>query len=157
MTAALAAIHVSHIIELSNAHGGQVLTVHSRRAAEDVVDAFGVGFRGTWILHWYSGSAKTLRRALAHGAFVSINPAMVRSESALRWLREVPRERLLTETDGPFVSIGEAAAEPPAVIHALEGLARLFETKVEDMRTLVFANFRSVLERAPGSSQVGKV
>jgi hypothetical protein len=43
---------LSRIIELSDAHGGQVLTVHSRRAAEDVVDAFGPGFRGTWILHW---------------------------------------------------------------------------------------------------------
>jgi TatD DNase family protein len=148
---------LSRIVELSDAHGGQVLTVHSRRAAEDVVDAFGVGFRGTWILHWYSGSLKTLRRALAHGAFVSVNPAMVRAErSALRWLREVPRERLLTETDGPFVSVGEAAAEPPAVIHALEGLARLFETEVEDMRTQVFANFRAVLEGGAGSSQVGK-
>lgn len=141
---------LSRIIELSDAHGGQVLTVHSRRAAEDVVDAFGPGFRGTWILHWYSGSAKTLRRALAHGAFVSVNPAMVRSESALRWLREVPRERLLTETDGPFVSVGQAPAEPPAVINALEGLARLFETEVKDVRRLVFANFRAVLGRAAG-------
>lgn len=147
---------LSRIIELSDAHGGHVLTVHSRRAAEDVVDAFGPSFRGTWILHWYSGSAKTLRRALAHGAFVSVNPAMVRSESALRWLREVPHERLLTETDGPFVSVGEAAAEPPAVIHALEGLARLFGMEVEDMRSLVFANFRAVLERAPGVSPIGK-
>jgi TatD DNase family protein len=147
---------LSRIIELSDAHGGQVLTVHSRRAAEDVVDAFGPGFRGTWILHWYSGAAKTLRRALAHGAFVSVNPAMVRSESALRWLREVPHERLLTETDGPFVSVGDAAAEPSAVIHALEGLARLFEMEPEDMRSLVFANFRTVLERAPESPAGGK-
>ena len=147
---------LSRIIELSDAHGGQVLTVHSRRAAEDVVDAFGARFRGTWILHWYSGSAKALRRALSYGAFVSVNPAMVRSESALRWLRDVPRERLLTETDGPFVSVEEIAAEPPAVVHALEGLARLFETEVEDMQRLVFANFRAVLERGPGVSPVGK-
>jgi TatD DNase family protein len=147
---------LSRIIELSDAHGGQVLTVHSRRAADDVVDAFGATFRGTWILHWYSGSAKTLRRALSHGAFVSVNPAMVRSEGTLRWLREVPRERLLTETDGPFVSIGDTAAEPSMVLHALEGLARLFAMEVEEMRTLIFANFSTVLERVPGIASAGK-
>lgn len=54
------------------------------------------------------------------------------------------------------MSVGEAAAEPSAVVHALEGLARLIGMEAEDMRSLVFANFRAVLERAPGGSPIGK-
>jgi TatD DNase family protein len=139
---------LSRIIELSNAHGGQVLTVHSRRAAEDVVDAFGSTFQGTWILHWYSGSAKTLRRAVSQGAFFSVNPAMLVSESARRRIREIPMERLLTETDGPFVSVGDRGAEPPDVLQVLDGLAHLHDMETQEIRALVFSNFRSVLERA---------
>lgn len=142
---------LTRIVELSDAHGGQVLTIHSRRAAEDVVDSFGSAFRGTWILHWYSGSAKTLRRAVSQGAYFSINPAMLGSESARRWIPEIPKERLLTETDGPFVSVEGRGAEPSDVLQVLAGLAKLYNMDAEEMRSLVFSNFRSLLYS--GSSQ----
>jgi TatD DNase family protein len=70
------------IVEWCNEAGDKVVTVHSRRAAEDVVDLFGV-FRGTYILHWYLGSVRALQRALSNGAYVSVNPAMLRSERSM--------------------------------------------------------------------------
>jgi TatD DNase family protein len=48
--------------------GGKVLTVHSRRAANDVVDLIEKHTRPDsvlCILHWYSGSATDMRRAAA--------------------------------------------------------------------------------------------
>jgi TatD DNase family protein len=58
------------IIDYCNAAGGKIVTVHSRRAADDVVDAFGERFRGKYILHWYSGGVRTLRRAVGNGAYI---------------------------------------------------------------------------------------
>jgi TatD DNase family protein len=132
------------IVESCSRTGRKLVTVHSRRAADDVVDAFGV-FRGTYILHWYSGSLRALRRALANGAYVSVNPAMVRSESSMKLMSHVPQERILTETDGPFVAIGGRPAQPSDVDHAIQGLARLWEVNDDVAQDVVYNNFSRML------------
>jgi TatD DNase family protein len=143
---------LASIIEHCDAAGRKVVTVHSRRAAEDVVSAFGERFRGTYILHWYSGGVKALRRALANGAYFSFNTAMVRSERGRSIVAEVPRERVLTETDGPFVAVDGAPAEPHRVLIILESLAELWGTTVDEARRTVYANFASVLRAEPQDS-----
>lgn len=81
----------------------KVLSIHSRRAASAVLDALGEGFPGTAILHWFSGTADELRRAIGMGCFFSVNPAMVKSASGRALIRLMPPERVLLESDAPFV------------------------------------------------------
>jgi TatD DNase family protein len=136
---------LTEIIRACDAAGDKVVTVHSRRAADDVVDAFGPAFRGTYILHWYSGSVRALRRALANGAYVSVNPAMVQSERSMAAVADVPRERVLTETDGPFVQVGGGSAEPRHVTVAVKGLASLWGVQPDEARAVLYANFSAVI------------
>lgn len=136
------------ILGWCDAAGDKVLTLHSRRAAEDVVDAVGPAFRGTWILHWYSGSRRTLERALGYGAYVSVNPAMVRSEKGRALLSAVPLERVLTETDGPFVEAHPGARARPADVRlAVEGLAALWGHGADVAAHRIYATFRAALEQ----------
>ena len=115
---------LGEIVAACDAVGDKIVTVHSRRAADDVVDAFGPAFRGTFILHWYSGSTRTLRRALANGACVSVNPAMLASEAGRRLLAEVPLDRVLLESDGPFVALDGGRDGPPTRPEDAAGTAR---------------------------------
>jgi TatD DNase family protein len=124
--------------------GDKILTVHSRRAAEDVVDAVGSRFRGVWILHWYSGSRRTLERALANGAYVSVNPAMVRSVRGRALLAAVPSERTLTETDGPFASVEGAPARPVDAVLAVRGLAALWRVTPEAAQHTIYETFSTL-------------
>ncbi len=137
------------IIEQCDSAGGKVVTVHSRRAAEDVVDAFGERFRGTYILHWYSGGVRALRRALNNGAFISVNPAMARSEKGRALITEMPRERVLTETDGPFVTVGQSAsataAVPADVQRVVVELARLWGIGADEAGAIIYSNFSALL------------
>jgi TatD DNase family protein len=137
------------IIGHCDAAGGKVVTVHSRRAADDVVDAFGSGFQGSYILHWYSGGVGALRRALANGAHVSVNPAMVRSQRGRALIAEVPRERVLTETDGPFVSIRKSPtimpAKPIDVAGVIDALSKLWSVEPQEARAVVYRNFAALL------------
>jgi TatD DNase family protein len=137
------------IVAECDSAGGKVLTVHSRRAAEDVVDVFGSRFRGTYILHWYAGGVKALRRALAHGAYVSVNTPMMGSKRTRALVAEVPRERVLTETDGPFVQVADRTSSAPArpvnVERVIAELARMWAVHIEDARATVYANFASML------------
>lgn len=131
------------IVDWSSETGDKILTIHSRRAADDVVDTLGV-FHGTYILHWYTGSAKALERALANGAYVSVNPAMCQSQRGQALMARVPVERVLTETDGPFVSVGERPAVPSDVANVVDKLSEVWKVSSVAARELVYANYRRI-------------
>jgi TatD DNase family protein len=140
---------LSEILTACAEYGDKIITSHSRRAADDVIDAFGAGFRGTWILHWYSGSERALRRALDHGAYFSVNPAMLSSERGRRLISTVPPDRVLLESDGPFVTcggpMGSSPVRPLDAIETAAELSRLWSIALEDTAVRLKTTFRALL------------
>jgi len=116
-----------HILNACRAAGGRIMSIHSRRAAPAVLDRL-VLFpgAGTPILHWFSGGKRDLQRAIALGCWFSVGPAMLVSEKARALVRDMPRDRVLTETDGPFAQIGGVSAKPWDVSLATAQLAKLW-------------------------------
>jgi TatD DNase family protein len=108
--------------------GDRVLTIHGRRAWRDVLDAIGDGLRATPILHWYSGSVALARRAVRQGCCFSVNTAMVGTEAAAELLREVPADRILLETDGPYIQVGGAPAGPEHLAQIVAYIASCWGT-----------------------------
>jgi TatD DNase family protein len=135
----------AQVVAWCDALRDRIITVHSRRAADDVVDTFGERFHGRYILHWYSGSIRTLRRALANGAYVSVNTAMTSAQRSLALLHHVPPERVLLESDGPFVKVGRASADPLTGQNVLHGLATLWSVSDEEAHAVSRSNFESLL------------
>lgn len=125
--------------------GRKVVSVHSRRADADVVALVGANFPGCVILHWYSGSRGTLAQAVANGYYFSVNPAMVRSESGKKVIARIPRERLLTETDGPFVLVKGQPARPRDLREVIAYLAVQWQSDFEQAARVVEANFSRIL------------
>lgn len=60
-------------------------------------------------------------------------------------IRRIPRDRLLTETDGPHVVVNETPALPWHVGLVEEFVAREWESSQTDVRRQVWANFTSIL------------
>lgn len=126
-------------------YGNKVLTVHSRRAAADVLAAVGQRFAGTVILHWFSGTLKQADAAAASGFYFSVNTAMIRSAASQKLIARLPPERILTETDGPFVTTGGRPSHPADTALVVEYLSRLWRTSTEDTRAGVLSNFHDLL------------
>ena len=127
-----------------NQSGDKVLTVHSRRAAPDVI-ALLSGIKARVILHWFTGTPRELDDAIVRGFFFSVNSAMLRSEKGRALVARMPRERVLTETDGPFVRDGDHPAAPPTVRTTIGSLAKLWHAKPEDVQASVLGNLRFIL------------
>lgn len=133
------------IVALCHASGNKILTVHSRRAEKEVVQAIGPTFAGQVILHWYSGPLSVARQAVENGLYFSLNPAMVRSKRFADLLAIIPRERLLLETDGPFVQIGSRPAIPKDTAIVIRALAVSWHMSEEQVAQTLFTNFRQLL------------
>lgn len=94
----------SELIERCRYDGNKILTIHSRQAVSDVLDIVGYNFRFKPILHWFTGNKVELLNAIDAGFYFSVNEAMMRSKRFLSLFPMIPAERLLIESDSPFLS-----------------------------------------------------
>jgi TatD DNase family protein len=139
----------TRILNACSAAGGRILSVHSRRAATTVLDMLkqrpGIG---TPILHWFSGTPRELSRAIALGCWFSVGPAMLAGEKGRALAARIPRDRLLTETDGPFAQIEGRSALPWEVDQAAAGLGALWNESASAVNQQLQANLQR-LESVP--------
>ena len=92
---------------------GRIISLHSRNAACRVLDLLEKHCRASRpVLHWFSGTVEETRRAVTMGCWFSVGPGMVRAAKGRRIVRELPKDRILPETDGPFTKNGSAPLMP---------------------------------------------
>jgi TatD DNase family protein len=127
----------------------KVLTVHSRRAARQTIEHLTAAHAGRVIMHWFSGSVTDLEVALNAGFYFSINPAMIRSKKGQAVAAAVPRNRVLLESDGPYVRVRGRDAEPADVISVADYLGRQWEESGDDVLARLAANLRQLCEGLP--------
>ncbi|AAF12677.1 Qat anti-phage system TatD family nuclease QatD [Deinococcus radiodurans] len=135
-----------HILRRCEDHGGRILSIHSRRAESEVLNCLEANPRsGTPILHWYSGSVTELRRAISLGCWFSVGPTMVRTQKGAALIRSMPRDRVLTETDGPFLELDGQAALPWDVKSVVEGLSKIWQIPASEVERIVKENVSRLL------------
>ena len=133
-----------HVLELVNA-SPKLVSVHSRRAESAVLDLLEECRVGPVVFHWYSGTFSQLDRLLHSGHSCSINPAMVRSAKGRAIIGRLPPERVLTETDGPFVRINGKAARPGQVEEPLTFLASSWGWTRDEVLLRIRQNLRGLV------------
>lgn len=80
---------------------GRPVSIHSRRALDDILAILpSYRLKGA-LLHWFAGSKKQLARAIDMGLYVSYGPSLVYAEEKKVLLKNTHRDRFLVETDGP--------------------------------------------------------
>ena len=123
------------------------MSVHSRHAANAVLDSIEAHpGAGTAILHWFSGNSGELRRAIDLGCWFSVGPAMLNGERGRKLASRMPRDCILTESDGPFARIGRRAVLPWEVGQAVEALSNLWGTGTEETQQALNDNLRRLTD-----------
>ncbi len=96
--------------------------------------------------HCYGGKVRhALRWADEDGWWFSVPANARRNEAFTKMLRELPPERILTETDAPYMSAerGERS-EPAAVVGTVAYLAELRGWTTDEARGQVWQNFQAL-------------
>jgi TatD DNase family protein len=135
---------------------GLPLIVHTREAEEDsaaiLEEEMGKGaFRG--VIHCFTAGADFARKALDLGLYISISGIVTfkNARDLQAIARDIPAERLLIETDSPFlapVPHRGKSCEPAFVADTAAFLAGLRAEPVEALAERTAANFRTLFSRA---------
>jgi TatD DNase family protein len=127
---------------------GKTLVIHTRNSVDDALDLLtGTGPPERFIFHCWSGDAGQLNRALGLGAFVSFagNVSFKNAEDLRAAARLVPLDRLLVETDSPFlapVPYRGRANEPAHVVDVGRAVAEAIGAPEDDVAAATTANAR---------------
>lgn len=82
-----------------------VVSLHAVRAVsavQDLVEELDlVTHHVVPVVHWFTGTSDELTRLVHAGGYVSVDPAMLTGKRGRAYVRQVPSERLLPETDLP--------------------------------------------------------
>ena len=111
------------------------------------------GGRAPFILHSASGSQGYIEDGLALGGLVSISGLAFRPEegATAEWIRAVPADRLLTETDAPWLAMPGAPDpsrnEPANVAHTLAWVAARRGEVVGDLAASISATYDRAFPR----------
>ena len=128
---------------------GLPLEIHTREADEDTIAILeDEHARGAFpaILHCYTGGAKLAARAVELGLYVSFTGVVTFKKSdALREIATaVPLDRLLIETDAPFLApepYRGKLCEPAYVVHTAQALAKVKGVPLDDFAHATAENF----------------
>jgi TatD DNase family protein len=145
---------------------GLPLVIHAREADEDIAtileDEMARG-RFEAVLHCFSSGAALARRGVALGFYVSFSGILTfkKSEELRAIAREIPRDRLLVETDAPYLApmpFRGKRNEPAYVAHTARVLGETIGVGEADIARLTSENaFRlfSKMSRppAPGTAE----
>jgi TatD DNase family protein len=106
---------------------GKPVVIHTRAADDDTLAAL-AGFTGTVVLHCFS-SPHLLPAALERGWYVSFagNATFPKAVDLRLAATQVPAERILAETDSPYLApqpVRGRRNEPANVVHTLAALAQ---------------------------------
>jgi TatD DNase family protein len=132
------------------------LIVHARDADDDVIrlireETAGKGMRG--VMHCFSSGPKMAEEALELGFYISFSGILTfkKSDELRDIAKRVPKDRLLVETDSPYLAPEPhrgSVNQPAYVAHTGAVLAGVHNISPEDMAVLTTANFFTLFNRA---------
>ena len=131
--------------------------VHTRDADGDTAaileEGFSAGaYRG--VLHCFTAGPELAARALALGFYVSLAGIFTfkGAEALRKTVREIPIDRLLIETDSPYlapVPMRGKRNEPAFVMHTAAALAQERGLTVEEIAQVTSENFFRLFDKVP--------
>jgi TatD DNase family protein len=124
-------------------HLDKPVVVHSRAADADTMDVL-AGFGGTVVMHCFS-SAALLPVALERGYYVSFagNVTYPNASDLRLAATQVPADRLLVETDSPYLApqpVRGRPNEPANVVHTVAALAAARAEDADELEAQIEAN-----------------
>jgi len=123
----------------------KILSIHSRRAEKEVFNLLLEYKIKNAIFHWYSGSLNLIKKIADAGYYFSINPAMTISENGKKIIGMIPIDKILTETDGPFVNINNRVLMPGELELVINSISRIYNKTEAETNILIRNNFNNLI------------
>lgn len=134
------------------------IIIHTRNADEDTYKLLkevqdSSGGKLTGVMHCFSSGKELAKQAIELGLYISVSGIITfkNAEELRDIIKYVPKERLLVETDAPYLTPVPNRGkrnEPAFVVETAKKLAEIKEVSLEEIATTTTENFYRLFKRA---------
>ncbi|MFA5175715.1 MAG: TatD family hydrolase [Candidatus Nanoarchaeia archaeon] len=122
------------------------LIVHSRKAELEVLELL-KNSKVKVVLHCFNGNTTAVRTALEYNFYFSVPTNISNSKNLKKLVKIVPIDRILTETDAPYLSpIKGQRNEPLNVKHTIKVISEIKHITEENVEEQIYRNYKLIFE-----------
>jgi len=100
------------------------LVIHARGAFKEAIDVLESNGAKRVVMHFFSARDQ-LKRVINNGWYITVNTTVYRSKKMKKIVRDIPIERILLETDAPWLGLEGRRNEPSAIKGVAEKIAEV--------------------------------
>jgi len=122
------------------------LNVHSRAAEAETIAMLSKNAHAPVLLHSFGGDIEFTKHAVKEGFYFSIAPIVIRSNRHKRLVEALPIDKILTETDSPYLGPTQERNDPRNIPLVVEEIAKIKKIDVEVCRKQILENAKKVFD-----------
>ncbi len=134
-------------IKIARDHGLPIV-IHSRDAESETLDILEKENVRDVVMHCFAGKRDSLERSLKNGYYISVSTNIARSKSIKKIARDTPLDKLLIETDAPYMSPVQGEINYPwntsVVLNKISEIKKIPE---EEILKIVIENAKRIFKR----------
>jgi TatD DNase family protein len=115
------------------------LVIHARKAfaeAIEILEKFGAK---RVLMHFFTAK-ELLPKIIKNNWSISVNTTLLNSKKIKKIVRDLPIEKIMTETDSPWLGPNGTRNDPTSVKFVIEKIAEIKRTKFEDVDEITTQN-----------------
>jgi TatD DNase family protein len=115
------------------------LVIHSRDAVEDAIKILEKENAKNVVMHMF-GANQLTKKVVENGWYISMNAILLKSKKHKKVVRDCPLEKLMLETDSPWLSPDGGRNDPTSVKIVAEKIAEIKKISVEEVDRVTTEN-----------------
>jgi TatD DNase family protein len=122
---------------------GLPLVIHCRDAYPELLEIIKAEYQGNAVVHSFTDSWQTAKKFLDLGYYIALNAILIfdKSGQLAEVAKNLPSDRILIETDAPFLSPERGKRNEPAfVVNVAERIAQVRDESLEQVSEYTFNN-----------------
>ncbi len=132
------------IIRLSESMN-KPLIVHSREAERETFDLLKSSSAKRVVMHCFNANFTTIKEAEDMGYYFTIPVIVLRNKHFRKMAKRLAADRILTETDGPYLSPFQGKRNEPAFVRqAVDKIAELRGEDAAEIESRIMGNYEEV-------------
>ncbi|MBD3291128.1 TatD family deoxyribonuclease [candidate division KSB1 bacterium] len=123
------------------------MNLHTVGAEKEVLDMLTYYNIRNSIVHWYSGPDNLIKRYIDQACYFTVGIEITVSEEKRNFLKKIPIDRLLLETDNPggYEWLTKEIGMPNLIFDVLEKTARILKMDSDILENQIYNNWKKLM------------
>lgn len=122
-----------------------LMSVHLRKSENEAIEIIKKYHPQKCIIHWFTGSVSQLSQLISLGCYFSVNANMVQNRSTSQKVMQIPCEKILVESDGPFTKVNGKKYSPERLSEEYTIIESCLN--ITNLKEIVLSNFTALLQK----------